>query len=64
MFAYYHSHGATLHCVINMDLDMTPYYHFTTNMEPYYTPQYPSKIYSQVKSLLAWFRSFNIALIN
>ena len=32
MFAYYHSHGATLHCVINMDLDTTPHYHIITNI--------------------------------
>ena len=49
MFAYYHSHGAILHSVINMDLDMAPCSHIITHMdlapcshiithmEPYYT---------------------------
>ena len=38
MSAYVHSHGAILHSVINMDLDMAPSSHVITHMEPYYTP--------------------------
>ena len=38
MFACYHSHGAILHSVINMDLEMAPCSHIITHMDMDMTP--------------------------